>query len=203
MLHRYILALLAISACTAAQAASVSLIGTELSLETHGQATPTSELFVASFPATAVVSATSVEFPDVESLFDPSVGVPPGFANSLVNVAIDAGADYIEIDFANSAPSTRFATGYQNTYVFTFESSAALTIVDAVIDTSVTTLGLTDDRVTFSGSDLFVNVQSLPFDTSTFARINLTAVPLPSALILFGSAVFGIFGLTRRKKSLP
>ncbi len=200
MLRRFILTIFALSACSAQGA---SLIGTVLSLETHAQATPTSQLFVTSFPATAVVSATSVEFPDVESLFDPTVGVPPGFANSLVNVAIDAGADYLEIDFTNSSPFTQFATGYQNTYVFTFESSVSIAIVDAVIDTSVTTLGLTDDRVNFSGNDLFINVHSLPFDTSTFARINLTAVPLPPALFLFGSAVFGIFGLTRRNKSLP
>lgn len=192
---------------SSAHAATVSLIGTELSLRTEAQATPTSQLFVTSFPASATVSENLVEFPDVESLFDPTVGVPPGFASSLVNVAIDAGEDYLEIDFANSAPFFQFATGFQNTYVFTFASSVAVNITDAVIDTNVTTLGLTDERVTFSGNELFVNVQSLRFNTSTIARINLTAeqavapVPLPAGLPLILTGLLGFGLMARRKKA--
>ncbi|WP_081251817.1 VPLPA-CTERM sorting domain-containing protein [Rhodovulum sulfidophilum] len=188
-------------------AATLSLVGTELSLKTEAQATPTSQLFVTSFPASVTVSETSVEFPDVASLFDPTVGVPPGFASSLVDVAIDVGADFLTIDFTNSAPFSLFATGFKNTYVFTFASSVALNITDAIIDTNVTTLGLTDGRVTFSGNELFVNVQSLPFDTSTFVRINLTseeavaAVPLPAGLPLLLSGLLGIGLQARRKKA--
>ncbi|MEM0978682.1 MAG: hypothetical protein AAGH78_00275 [Cyanobacteria bacterium P01_H01_bin.58] len=98
----------------AAHSADFSLIDSELRLRTIAQGTPTSELFVTSFPAVATVSDSAVEFPTVESLFDPSVGVPPGFANSLVNVAIDAGTDYLEIDFDNTR-FTRYATAFQNT----------------------------------------------------------------------------------------
>lgn len=211
-----------------AHAATLSLIGTDLSLSAQAQATPTSELFVTSFPVTATVSATEVEFPDVASLFDSSTGVPPGFASSLVDVSIDAGSDFLEIDFTNSAPFTDFATGFQNTYVFTFDSAVALDITDAVIDTNVTTLGLTGDRVTFSGNELFVNVQSLTFNTSTFARINLTAedamgsvvtdegsmgsgmtddpermpvVPLPAGMPLIITAMIGLGVLSRQKKT--
>lgn len=192
---------------SSAYAATVSLIGTELGLRAEAQATPTSQLFVTSFPASATVSESSVEFPDVASLFDPTVGVPPGFASSLVDVAIDAGADFLEIDFTNSAPFSLFATGFKNTYVFTFASSIAVNITDAVIDTDLTTLGLTDDRVTFSGNELFVNVQSLPFNTSTFARINLTAeeavapIPLPAGLPLMLTGLLSVGLLARRKKA--
>lgn len=191
----------AIAAATTAGAAPVDLIGTELSLRTQGQATPTSELFVTSFPASATVTADDVEFPDVASLFDPTVGVPPGFARSLVDVAIDVGADFLTIDFDNVVPN-RFATGFQNTYVFTFDAETRLAITDAVIDEDVTTLGLTDDRVFFEGNELFVNVNALPFNTSTFARIELTAavVPLPASALLLVGGLIGLGGLARIRR---
>lgn len=197
----------ALAVSSSAFAATVSLVGTELSLRTQGQATPTSQLFVTSFPASATVSETSVEFPDVASLFDPTVGVPPGFASSLVDVAIDAGSDFLTIDFTNSAPFSQFAAGFQNTYVFTFADAVAPLITAAEIDTSVTTLGLVPEDVTFSGNQLFVNVESLSFNTSTFARINLTAeagvapVPLPAGLPLMLSGMLGIGLLARRKRT--
>jgi hypothetical protein len=146
----------------------------ELRLRTQGQLTSTSQLFVTSFPASAIVSDSTVEFPNIASLFDPSVGVPPGFARSLVDVSIDAGADYLAIDFDNAGFS-RFARGFQNTYVFTFTAPTALQITGVLIDPQ-TTLGLTPDRVTFDGNELFVNVQNLPFNPNSFARINLSTV---------------------------
>jgi hypothetical protein len=204
----------------AAHSADFSLVGSELRLRTNAQATPTSQLFVTSFPAVATVSETAVEFPDVSSLFDPTVGVPPGFANSLVDVEIDAGADYIEIDFDN-AGSIGYATGFQNTYVFSFADAIALQITEATID-PLTTLGLTPDRISFVDNELFVNVQSLDFNPSSFARINLSgtltpppdpdpdpspnpspdpdpvSVPEPSTLaFLAGAAVLGL-GLKRK-----
>jgi hypothetical protein len=212
MMRREIVASFTASALLllAAPASALSLLGTELQLRTHAQATPTSELFVTSFPASATVSETEVEFPDVASLFDPTTGVPPGFANSLVDVAIDAGSDFLTIDFDNSAPFAQFAFGFQNTYVFTFDSAVALAITSAVIDEEVTTLGLTPQRVTFEGNELFVNVQGLSFNQSTFARINLTAaeapteppaevIPLPAGmpLMLAALAVFGLVGRRR------
>jgi hypothetical protein len=202
----------------AAHSADFSLVGSELKLRVEAQATPTSQLFVTSFPAVATVSETVVEFPNVSSLFDPTVGVPPGFASSLVDVAIDAGVDYLEIDFDN-AGFRRYATGFQNTYVFSFADAVALQITGATID-PLTTLGLTPDRISFVDNELFVNVQSLPFNPSSFARINLTgtltpppnpdpnpdpgpdpdpvSVPEPSTLaFLAGAAVLGL-GLKRK-----
>lgn len=187
-------------------AAPVSLLDTDLSLRTVAQGTPTSEEFVTSFPASAVVSAEEVEFPDVASLFDPTVGVPPGFANSLVDVAIDAGADFLTIDFDNSAPFFQFATGFQNTYVFTFDDEVAPTITGATIAEDVTTLGLDPSDVTFAGNELFVNVESLRFDVSTFARIDLTAevgpapIPLPAAGAMLMSALAAAGGLSLRRR---
>jgi hypothetical protein len=216
-------ALLATTVAVFGHGANAALIGTEIGLRTIGQATPESDQIVTSFPATATVSATEVEFPDVASLEDPSVPSIPGFAGVLVDVAIDAGDDFLSIDFDNSSPFTQFASGFQNTYVFLFESEAAIAFQDATIDEDVTTLGLTPDRVNFEGNALFVNVESLPFDTSTFARISLdaetvdptpgptepddmgggiespTPVPLPAGLPLLLTGL-GAFAMLRRRK---
>jgi len=196
---------------SAGSAFGVTLVGSELKLRGETQLTSTSPLFINSFPASAIVSESTVEFPDVASLFDPSTGVPPGFARSFVDVSINAGADYLEIDFDNVRDS-RYASGFKNTYVFTFTAPIALQITNVLIDPS-TTLGLTGDRVAFDGSELFVNVQGLSFNPNTFARLNLTtvaasepgadinpepdidipasdsaAVPEPSSMLLLGSA---------------
>jgi hypothetical protein len=131
-------------------------------------------IFVTSFPASAIVSDSTVEFPNVESLFDPSADVPPGFARSYVNGSIDAGADYLAIDYAN-AGFGRFATGFKNNLVFTFSAPIALQITDVLIDPS-TTLGLTPERVTFDGNELTVNFRGLFYNRNSFVRLNLTTV---------------------------
>ncbi len=181
---------IAIVTWTSGSAEAFSLTGSELRLRTEAQSTPTSQLFVTSFPASAIVSESAVEFPNVASLFDPAVGVPPGFARSLVDVAIDAGSNYLEIDFDN-AGSGSYAAGFKNTYVFTFTAPIALQITDVAID-PLTTLGLTQDRVTFSGNELFVNVQRLSFNRNSFARLNLTTVavanPNPGTLPITNGA---------------
>ncbi len=196
-------------------AMGATLVGSELRLRTQAQSTSTSQLFVTSFPASAIVSDSTVEFPDVASLFDPSVGVPPGFARSLVDVLIDAGADYLAIDFDN-AGFGRFARGFQNTYVFTFSAPVALQITSVLIDPS-TTLGLTPDRVTFDRNELSVNVQGLRFNSNSFARLNLStvaasepdvnipdsdgvAVPEPSSVLSLGIVALAGTILKRRTK---
>lgn len=149
------------------------LVGTELSLRTLAQATSTSDPVVTSFERSVIVDELIVEFPDVASLFNPSTESIPGFARSLVDVAIDVGDNYIEIDFANSSPSTRFASAFENTYILKFDSVASVNIVGAEIDSSVTSLGLTTSDVKFIGNELFINVESLAFNPKTFVRINL------------------------------
>ncbi|MGB7519139.1 MAG: hypothetical protein WA896_05860, partial [Spirulinaceae cyanobacterium] len=157
---------------TSALAGELSLIGSELKYRAESQFTPTGQIFVTSFPASAIVSESEVEFPDVESLFDPSSGVPPGLIGSFVNMAIDVGADYIEFDYAN-AGFGRSASGFKNNDVFTFTAPIALQITDAVIDER-TNIGLTPERVTFVGNELSVNFESLRYNPESFARINLT-----------------------------
>ncbi len=183
--------------------AHAGLIGTELTLSTLLQATPADASFESSFPRVALVSASTVEFPNVASLFNPNDPKPPNFG-SLVNTWIDAGDDYIEIDF-HQAGSGHFVSAYQNTYVFQFDSAALATIVGAHLDDTMTTLGLSDADVTFSGNRLFVNVESLAFNAASFVRINLdvvggpaTQVPEPTALTLLPLALFAALAARRR-----
>ena len=187
--------------------AYAGLNGTEVSYRTLAQATPTSTPFITSFERTVVVGS-GIEYPNVASLFNPATEVPPGFAHSLVDVAIDVGNDYITIDFDNSAPFTRFASGFENTSVFRFDSAAMVDITGAQIDNSVTTLGLEPSDIRFTGNELFINVESLPFNPSTFARINLLVeggptlpVPEPAtyAMMLGGLLLVGWAGVKRRR----
>jgi len=194
-----------ISALLLNTSAFAGLTGTELSLRTLSQGTPSSTPFITSFERTVTVGP-AVEYPDVASLFNPATGVPPGFAHSLVNTAIDVGNDYIEIDFDN-AGSNIFATGFENTYVFRFDSSAIVDIKGAEIDSAVTTLGLQPSDIRFVGNELFINVESLSFDPSTFARVNLVVqggpLPIPEpetyAMFLAGLGLLGF--ITRRKQT--
>lgn len=192
---RLVPTLAALSAALCTDTASAGLIGTDLTLSALQQASPGTPVFESSFPRVARVMADQVEFPDVASLFNPNDPRPPGFG-SLVNTWIDAGDDFIAIDFFQ-AGSGSFASGFENTYVFQFDSAALATIVGARIDDSVTTLGLDDADVRFEGNRLFINVESLPFTPTSFARIHLDVIggpqPVPEpgalALVMLGAAV--------------
>lgn len=160
--------------------AYAGLDGTKVSVRTLAQATPSSTPVVTSFEHATVIGS-GIEYPDVADLFNPATQGPSGFAHSLVDVAIDVASDHITLDFHNSAPFTRFASAFENTYVFRFDSAAAGDITGARIDNSVTTLGLQPSDVRFAGNELFVNVEGLAFNPSTVARVNFLAdgAPLP------------------------
>ncbi len=166
------------------QASYAGLLGTNLSLDTVFQRTSTSPIINLSLPTTATVIEPGIEFPSVLALL---VSNPDGLV--LADTSINVGDDFLEIDFDNATNISNFDAAIQNTYVFTFDSTAALSITSATIDTAVTTLGIIESDISFSGNQLFVNVEGLSFDTSTFARINLSSVdvpvPTPATIILF------------------
>ncbi len=196
-------------AVVGATASHASLIGTELRIGSLSQVTSSSELFLDDFPASAIVSETEVEFPSAESLFGDFPRPPNSF---VVDTSIDAGADFLEVDFDN-AGSGRFASWFENTYIFGFSSEALVTITGATVNRDVSNLGISDGNVYFDGGDLFVNVTGLPFNSSSFLRIDLASrvdpkppeqpsgvIPLPAGfpLLLGGLALFGI--VARRSK---
>lgn len=201
MFARSATSILAILGATAADA---SLIGTELRIGSINQVTSSSEVFINDFPASAIVS-DAVEFPSADSLFG---GAPRPPGSFVVDTSIDAGADFIEIDFDN-AGSGSFASWLQNTYIFGFSSDALVTITGASVDRSLSNLGISDGNVYFDGGDLFVNVTGLPFNTGSFLRIDLASqvdplpdpstIPVPATLPLLAAGLGGLL-LARRKR---
>jgi hypothetical protein len=144
-----------------------------------------------------------VEFPSAVSLF--GANPVPGFVTA--NASIDAGADFLKIDYANATPGT-FGNIFRNDYVFTFTTPIALQITNVLIDPS-TTLGLTPSRVSFNGNQLILNVSGLSFNQSTVARLNLsgttaatpdpTAIPEPSTMLGIALASGSLAYIKRRR----
>lgn len=148
------------------QTSNAGLLGVELSLKSIFKSASSSTVKTISFLTTATVVEPEVEFP---SLGDLDVD---GDSFNLVDVSINAGDDFIEIDFGN-ASSGRFSFAFENTYVFKFDSVASVNIISAEIDSSVTTLRLTPSDIRVDGDELFINVEGLRYKSSTFVRINL------------------------------
>lgn len=195
--------MVALAVFAMAQISEAGLVGTEVMRESIFQSTASSPLNKLTLLHTIPVRDPGVEIPSLKAL---QVSNPSGL--HLVDTAIDIGNNFIEISFANSAPDTSFAPGFFNGSVYTFNSSVAPSISGALIDRSVTTLGLADSDVTFSGNKLAINVEGLRFNTSTFARINLTVeggppapVPVPAAFWLFSSGLAAVWQLSRRGKA--
>lgn len=190
------LATLLLSAVTSTSQAA--LLGSELSLETIYQSTSSSQVYTIGYLTIATVTEPGVEFTSLQAL--------ETSGSTLYDVSINVGDDFIEIDFDNTQPYSRFGSALMNGYVLTFDSAVAVNFTDAIIDTSVTTLGLAESDVTFLGNQLMINVEGLSFNTSTFARINLSteggvsAVPVPAAFWLFGSGLIALAGIRRSKK---
>lgn len=191
-----ILAIAAVVFCALAQVSEAALIGTELGFQGVYQVNSTSPVSTLTSLNTVTVKEPGIEIPSVKAL---EVSNPSGL--SLVDVSINAGNDFLDIGFANAGFS-RFASGFRNSYIFTFNSALAPSISSAFVDPALTTLGLTNSDLRFSGNTLEVNVHGLSFNPSTFARINLTSlnpVPLPAAVWLFGAGLLGLGALANRK----
>jgi hypothetical protein len=194
-----VIAIAAVVFCALAQVSEAALIGTELGFQVVYQPTSTSQPIQVTSVNTYTVREPGIEIPHANAIpvINP-VGIP------VADLSINAGNDFIEIGFANSAPFSSFAPAFRDSMIFTFDSSARPTISSAFID-PVTTLGLVDSDITFAGNKLEVNVgRGLFFNQSTVARIDLTSitpVPLPAAVWLFGAGLLGVGALAKRKHS--
>jgi len=182
------------------QTSEAALLGTDLSVKTVFQQTAVSSVNTIGFLTTAHVVEPGVEFSSLAAteVINPTLGL------HVVDVAINAGDNFLDINFDNVSPA-HFVSAFLNGYVFTFDSIVAAEITGATIDTSVTTLGLVPTDLAFSGNQLIVNVEGLSFNTSTFARINLTSVggpapvPVPAAAWLFASGLLGLLTMKGRR----
>ncbi|MEM7744070.1 MAG: hypothetical protein AAF409_10200 [Pseudomonadota bacterium] len=162
----------------AAHAQNADLIGSRFGLEGWNQRNPGDELLKVRVPGSATVRNPGVEFPQVSKLFDTPEGraaIRAGIIGRFVNTWIDIGPNWIEIDFKR-AGSGRFAGAHQNTYVFVFDKSSPIELSRARIDPR-TTLRVTPARLWARGNRLFLNVQGLYYDRTSFVRITFDVAP--------------------------
>jgi len=139
------------------------LNGETVTLMGHGQETAASEVLTIDFGMTTVVEP-GVEYPSIAA-FDTQ---PTRF---LVDTAINIGNDFLEIDFSNESLFTSYTAVFFNGYSLKVETSS-IKFISANIDSGLTTIGLTASDITFTDNELFINMEGLGFNSSSFVRIN-------------------------------
>ncbi|TXK94535.1 hypothetical protein BMR02_13860 [Methylococcaceae bacterium HT1] len=144
----------------------LNLLGTEIDLKIIYQPSSSSTIKTLTHPATASIVEPGIEFPRTLDLDIIGDGIP------MINVSINVGNDFIEIDFSNASDG-KFWSAVENTFVFRLNDIESDKITSATIDSSVTTLELENSDVRFVGNELFINVENLSFNSSTFVRVNL------------------------------
>ena len=184
----------------AASAATVDggLLETAFSVEVQFQPDAGSERQALSFEDTQTVGA-GVEFPSLAALL---IADNP-FDLRVVDVSVDVGDDFIDIDFDN-AQDIMFADGFFNGYRFAFDSTVPVDILSASFDETLTTFDFDDGNLEFLGNMLFLNVAGLGFTQESFIRINIDAIggptadipvaeiPIPGALALMMTGLAGL-----------
>lgn len=162
-----------------APSAHAQMVGSAIRLEVFN---PTISVPI-SVPATAIVSAQSVEFADVSRFERPS-------GSRVVQTDIDIQASSVTIDFDRVTFSS-FGIGTFNGYVLTDVDDVLPDFTGVRIDTAVTTLGLTPARVFVTPNQLFINVQGLRFSPSTFAKLDVQFGTMATAWGLYAHSVVG------------
>jgi len=94
----------------------------------------------------------------------------PTLGGGLVSVAIDLDSNSVVLDYSQ-AGSGVFCSGQENTYVFTDSGNSIPPILSVLIDTNVTTLGISADDVTFTENEIRINVEGVLFFSSSFVRL--------------------------------
>jgi len=89
-----------------------------------------------------------------------------------VTIDILAGRSII-YDFSSVTTAGVFKAAKFNGYVFTELVDAAPDIVSATVDRGVSTLDLDDDALSVDGHTLWANFESIPFDDTSFVKIDL------------------------------
>ena len=187
------------------QASNAGLLGSEVVFKTQYQAHIGDKILIIMLPVAETIVEPGIEFPSdyhTDKLngnklekhdFDYGV-IDIDSVYPLALVGVNVGDDFIEIDFTDSG---RFSQASENTYVFKF-SAANLTdnITSVTIDSSVTTLELADPDVQFIGNKLFINLRGLPFNSSSFVRINIDSTLQKYAIGDTGPAGGWVFYVT-------
>ncbi|MCP3672132.1 MAG: VPLPA-CTERM sorting domain-containing protein [Gammaproteobacteria bacterium] len=76
---------------------------------------------------------------------------------------------------------------------------ADFTTFNYTLDTNMGGLTLASLNITENG--LGINWQNLSFDANTYVKLTMSAVPIPAAVWLFGTALIGLVGFGKRRKA--
>jgi len=136
------------------------------------------------------------------------VGVGAEFTNPPDSVL--GGLTSIDIfDLTSTASAVVFNVGSStlsfsptpNREVITFLDSSVPAIASVALDASGASTGYNDiTRVGFTSNSVYYDFGNLPRDQSSI-RLDVQFVPIPPAVILFGSGLLGLIGISRRKIS--
>ena len=148
-------------------ALAVTIVGSEFTVGAISQETPNSQLFLEEFPFTTTVIDPGVEFPSADSLFGDFPRPPNSF---VIDTSIDAGPNYVDIDFDNAGFGL-WAPWHRNEYIFTFDSALGLNLSNATVNQSLSTYSESELLFSTEGNQLFVGASGIPFDPSSFIRI--------------------------------
>ena len=159
-----------------------TLLGSRLTYGSRQQVSAFSDVIETVESANPIVTSLDVELPEIARLFGTDGILPNEFQ---VNLSYDIGDTYIEIDFSEVFFDGTFSARFLNAAVLSFSAPRDLEIVGASVDTSVSTLGLTADRIAFDGNELEINWQALAFDSSSFVRIDLELFQAPPPIAPF------------------
>ena len=72
-------------------------------------------------------------------------------------------------------------------------------IGSATVNGATSLVGFNGSRVTFDGNNIWADFQGLSFTAGQIASIDVAPVPIPSAMILLGSGLVGLVGISRRR----
>ena len=114
-------------------------------------------------PEVTVVVGDTVEFPEIQA--------QQGFVFA-VPIAIDLLDDSITFDFSKLGAGAFLVADF-NGYILKDTEDMIPPFTAVSIDPAVTTLGITNDRITVDDDRITLNVSGLPYDSTSFAKLDL------------------------------
>lgn len=189
---------LALALVVGASAASASTVPTSFNFTGYGSANDTGSLNVNSADGNIVATLTAPG-ENLGALNLDGIGVKTGF----FDVAAMGDGQLLRVDFNKDI-------NISTVHMRQWEGPDRV-ILKAYGDSGITTLTLDADSAAFDSDEYFavslldinyITIEGDTFGTQTLlAGLGVSQVPIPAAAYLFGSALFGLVGISRRRKA--
>ena len=120
-------------------------------------------------------------------------------APMIVDVS-DTGSNTATITLTETIPTAgAYYFSSPNLALFSAISPSTPTFTNVTLDSSTTAVLFDPARVQFTGTTFSYDFGGLPVVNGGFIQMNITTIPLPAAVWLFGSGLIGLASFTRRK----